>query len=669
MISAGRRRRDRAGVRREPLRLGRDRRRGGRDRQPGRAAGERAQGRGRRATRRRRCTTARPARTCSTPRRCSSPSARWSRCAATCRRARTRRRAGRRASRHGDGRPHAAAAGGAGHVRPEGGRLDERARRAAAELARSASRRAARRAAGTLAALGDPRGRAPRLAVELGLQEPALLAGTRERTALGELAGVARLVAAGAPASSRATSRCWRRPRSRGAPNGLRRLDGDAAQAQPGRCGRSPRGSSKAPRASCPRSSRAWCRSTSARPARGRRSGEPLSDLLASPARQRPGLRDLLEGLEVDADADGREPRRRGAGDGRRSEGGRASASAVAVVDQLPEHAPIEAGWTGDVIAVESPRRPGSRTAAVLCRNSLGSNRRHVGRAADASVDSTSTLVRYDHARPRRSPTPPGPYDDRRPGRDVLDLLDHLRVRSTHTWPAVARRDDRHVARHPRARADRRTHPYCCTSAQLGSRRGRTGSTVAAAVREGGVDAVVGPLGDARVCGGERRHGRRRARAMIASAARPGLHRLRARVVERHGPARRPRPDHRADARHLRPQDRSAARARSAIADASRAPASRSSIGAARTSPTSSAADSSSSASTWSTCDERRRSIRRRREGPPRGARRRARRPRDRERDRVHRPFQEFITRGAWGDVWTREGLDRRTRSASRCRC
>lgn len=28
------------------------------------------------------------------------------------------------------------------------------------------------------------------------------------------------------------------------------------------------------------------------------------------------------------------------------------------------------------------------------------------------------------------------------------------------------------------------------------------------------------------------------------------------------------------------------------------------------------------------------------------------------------RPFQDFITRGAWGSVWTREGLDRRTRSA-----
>ena len=27
------------------------------------------------------------------------------------------------------------------------------------------------------------------------------------------------------------------------------------------------------------------------------------------------------------------------------------------------------------------------------------------------------------------------------------------------------------------------------------------------------------------------------------------------------------------------------------------------------------------------------------------------------------RPFQEFITRGAWGDVWTRPGLTRRERS------
>ena len=26
-------------------------------------------------------------------------------------------------------------------------------------------------------------------------------------------------------------------------------------------------------------------------------------------------------------------------------------------------------------------------------------------------------------------------------------------------------------------------------------------------------------------------------------------------------------------------------------------------------------------------------------------------------------PFQDFITRAAWGDVWARPGLDRRTRS------
>ena len=32
-------------------------------------------------------------------------------------------------------------------------------------------------------------------------------------------------------------------------------------------------------------------------------------------------------------------------------------------------------------------------------------------------------------------------------------------------------------------------------------------------------------------------------------------------------------------------------------------------------------------------------------------------------RHRLHRPFQEYITRSAWGEAWTRPGLDRRTRS------
>lgn len=32
--------------------------------------------------------------------------------------------------------------------------------------------------------------------------------------------------------------------------------------------------------------------------------------------------------------------------------------------------------------------------------------------------------------------------------------------------------------------------------------------------------------------------------------------------------------------------------------------------------------------------------------------------------DELTAPWQEFITRHAWGAVWTRDGLDRRTRSA-----
>ena len=46
-----------------------------------------------------------------------------------------------------------------------------------------------------------------------------------------------------------------------------------------------------------------------------------------------------------------------------------------------------------------------------------------------------------------------------------------------------------------------------------------------------------------------------------------------------------------------------------------------------------------------------------------RGAGRRARRSRHRRRHRVLGPFQEFITRAAWGDVWARPGLERRERS------
>jgi Uncharacterized homolog of gamma-carboxymuconolactone decarboxylase subunit len=60
---------------------------------------------------------------------------------------------------------------------------------------------------------------------------------------------------------------------------------------------------------------------------------------------------------------------------------------------------------------------------------------------------------------------------------------------------------------------------------------------------------------------------------------------------------------------------------------------------------------------------DERRGARARHEGPARGARRRARRPVDRTYDAGHADFQDFITRYAWGEIWSRPGLDRKTRS------
>ena len=61
---------------------------------------------------------------------------------------------------------------------------------------------------------------------------------------------------------------------------------------------------------------------------------------------------------------------------------------------------------------------------------------------------------------------------------------------------------------------------------------------------------------------------------------------------------------------------------------------------------------------------ERQRGVRDRDEDPARGAGRRARRSRDRHGGQFGAPWQEFITRYAWGGVWSRPGIDRRMRSA-----
>ena len=56
--------------------------------------------------------------------------------------------------------------------------------------------------------------------------------------------------------------------------------------------------------------------------------------------------------------------------------------------------------------------------------------------------------------------------------------------------------------------------------------------------------------------------------------------------------------------------------------------------------------------------------VRRRHAGAPRSAGRRARGSGDAATTPFTEPFQDFITRSAWGTVWARPGLDRRTRSA-----
>ena len=67
------------------------------------------------------------------------------------------------------------------------------------------------------------------------------------------------------------------------------------------------------------------------------------------------------------------------------------------------------------------------------------------------------------------------------------------------------------------------------------------------------------------------------------------------------------------------------------------------------------------SASSPEASDERH--LRSRHEGAPRRSRRRACRPRDRRHHRFQSRVPGLITRYAWGEIWTRPGLDRKTRS------
>ena len=293
-------------------------------------------------------------------------------------------RAGRAHRDDADGRPHAPAAGRADDVRAEGGRLarsrslEARARLAAARRAASPPSSAARparwrrsattgssRAGSSPTSSGSPSRRCP---------------GTRTARRSPSSARRSAIAAGAAREDRRSTSCCSRRPRSA-------RCAEAARAAAPRRCRRSATrsASTRRPRVRAARRAHAQScsgalgRSTSARPAPGRRSGR-RSPARSVHGRRAPRPRTPLDGLEVDAD------RMRANLD---ATGGLVSPSAFASL------AP-----TGPAAAHESSRD--ARVGRSRSRCALGDER-----AGLAAASSTPLLDPADvsRLRPRRSST------------------------------------------------------------------------------------------------------------------------------------------------------------------------------------------------------------------------------------------------------------------------
>ena len=462
-------------------------------------------------------------------------------------------------------------------------------------------------------------------------------------------------------ASRPARSARWRRHHAAGADRGRRgrrgrrrRLVGHAAQAQPGRapCARGLRAAGRrglvatllaAMAQEHERAAGAW--QAEWRPLRA----------AARRHRRRGGLalRETLEGLEVDADAHARERVARRGG----------------CVDERPE-APGAAGVFVD-------RALGARTAkdglAAPSRCTASRGRRTAARArstrsarpsrcgtpqADALAE-RCRLVRYDHRGHGGSPAPAGPYSIADLGGDVLALLDRLEIeRASLCGLSLGGMTAMWLASDAPERVERLV--LCCTSALLGPASGL--ARARARPCAGGASAAIADAVLARwfTPGVPRAPAAGRgpaSSAMLARHARRGLRRL-LRGDRATWTCARPlgaitAPDAR-DRRRRGPRDAARAR-RSAIAGGD---------------PRRAARDASRTPPTWPTSSSPRpsptlilehldhdRPTTTRHEGPPRGARRRARRPRDRAtRPTSPRRFQELITRYAWGEVWTRPG-------------
>jgi 3-oxoadipate enol-lactonase len=124
---------------------------------------------------------------------------------------------------------------------------------------------------------------------------------------------------------------------------------------------------------------------------------------------------------------------------------------------------------------------------AVVLSNSLGTAL-GIWDAQASTLARHFRVVRYDHRGHGQSPVPPAPYDIHDLGRDLVMLLDHLRIDRAHLcglslggmvamWMAVNAPD----------RVDRLV--LCCTSAKLGPPE--RWAQRAAVVRRGGTEAVA----------------------------------------------------------------------------------------------------------------------------------------------------------------------------------
>ena len=439
--------------------------------------------RGRPGRRRRTCTAARPARTSWTPRRCWSPAGRSARCWPTWPARPTLPPGWPGPPRHPDGRPYAAAAGGADDVRSHGGRLAGRPGRRPPPARRGARTRLAVQfggAAGTLpgsatAGLdGRPRGSPP----QLGLAEP--VAALAHRPDPGRRPGRRarrgrRRRRQGGPGRDAARPDRGRRGQPRARPGGSSAM---AHKRNPVAAVQRPRRARRRRPGWWPRCSPRWRRSTSGRRARGTPSGGRCASCSSRPARPRRGCATCLGGLRVHPEADAGEPRPAAdsLGTGRRDVG---DGSARWTVPWPPRPTGAGRHVNADVATAAALHYTvdGPADAPVLLLGpSLGTTTELWAPAA-ARADRPVPGDPLRPPRPRRARRcPPGPY------RWPIWAATCSRCwtgsgRRAHVGRAVARRHGRRCGS-PRTRPTGSTGWRCvCTSARLGPRRdvGRPG--------------------------------------------------------------------------------------------------------------------------------------------------------------------------------------------------